>query len=41
VAWLPEFRRKLEATDTAYMQFGTALAELVETHRGRLGSETQ
>ena len=39
-AWLPEFRRKLEATDTAYAQFGMALAELVEAHRGRLGSES-
>ncbi len=39
-AWLPEFRRKLEATDTAYAQYGSVLAELVETHRGRLGSES-
>lgn len=40
-AWLPTFRRKLEATDSPYVQYVTALAELVETHRGRLGSETQ
>lgn len=40
-AWLPAFRRRLEATDTAYAQYGAALAELVETHRGRLGSESQ
>jgi len=39
-AWLPEFRRKLEATGTAYAQYGTALAELVDTHRGRLGRES-
>lgn len=36
-AWLPEFCRKLEATDTVYAQYGTALAELVETHRGQFG----
>ncbi|MBI4753940.1 MAG: molecular chaperone TorD family protein [Betaproteobacteria bacterium] len=40
-AWLPEFRRRLEATDTAYSQYGSALAELVDAHRGRLGNETQ
>ena len=39
-AWLPEFRRRLEATDTAYAQYGATLAELVEAHRGRLGSES-
>ena len=39
--WLPEFRRKLEATDTAYAQFGTALAELVEAHRSRLSEQLQ
>ena len=39
-AWLPTFRRKLEATDSPYVQHVTALAELVETHRGRLGSES-
>lgn len=36
-AWLPEFRRKLEATDTVYAQYVAALAELVETHTGQLG----
>jgi len=40
-AWLPEFRRKLEATDTVYAQYGTMLAELVEAHLGRIGNETQ
>lgn len=40
-AWLPEFSRKLEATDTEYAQYGILLAELVEAHRGRLGKETQ
>lgn len=40
-AWLPEFRRKLEATDTAYAPYGETLAELVEAHRGRLGNESQ
>lgn len=40
-AWLPVFRRRLEATDTAYAQYGTTLAELVEAHRGRLGNESQ
>ncbi len=39
-AWLPEFRRKLEATDTAYAQCGTTLAELVGAHRSRLGAES-
>ena len=37
-AWLPTFRRRLEETDTAYGSYGTALAELVEAHRGRLVS---
>lgn len=36
-AWLPEFRRRLEATDSAYAQYGPALGELVETHRSLLG----
>ena len=40
-AWLPEFRCKLEATGTAYAQYGTVLAELVEAHRDRIGNETQ
>lgn len=39
-AWLPEFSRKLEATDTAYSQYGAVLAELVESHCSRLGNET-
>ncbi len=40
-AWLPVFCRRLEATGTAYSQYGSALAEVVEVHRGRLGNETQ
>jgi DMSO reductase family type II enzyme chaperone len=40
-AWLPEFRRKLDATDTVYAQYGATLAELVDAHRGRLGAESQ
>ncbi|MCX7168555.1 MAG: molecular chaperone TorD family protein [Rhodocyclales bacterium] len=40
-AWLPNFRKRLEATETAYAQYGTTLAELVEAHRGRLGKESQ
>jgi len=35
-AWLPTFRRKLEATGTAYADYGTALGELIEQHRGLL-----
>ncbi len=38
--WLPEFRRKLEATGTVYAQYGATLAELVDAHRGRLGAES-
>jgi DMSO reductase family type II enzyme chaperone len=38
-AWLPEFRRRLEATDSAYAQYGPALGELVEAHRSRLGEQ--
>ena len=40
-AWLPEFRRRLEATDTAYADYGAALAEVVEAHRSRLGVQVQ
>ncbi|MDP2809256.1 MAG: molecular chaperone TorD family protein [Rhodocyclaceae bacterium] len=40
-AWLPDFRRRLEATDTAYSQYGATLAELVDAHRGRLDNNTQ
>lgn len=39
--WLPEFCRKLDATDTAYAQYGSGLRELVEVHRGRLGEQLQ
>lgn len=39
-AWLPEFRRRLEATDTAYARYGVLLSDLVEGHGGRLGSES-
>lgn len=34
--WLPAFRRKLEATGTAYAEYGTALGELVDRHRRQL-----
>lgn len=40
-AWLPEFCRKLDATGTAYAQYGSALRELVEVHRGRLGEQLE
>lgn len=40
-AWLPEFRRRLEATGTAYAQYGSALGELVEAHRSQLGEQLQ
>ena len=39
-AWLPEFRRRLEATGTAYARYGVVLSDLVEGHGGRLGSES-
>lgn len=37
-AWLPEFRRRLEATGTAYARYGEALAGLVEDHGDRLAA---
>lgn len=40
-AWLPEFRQRLEATGTAYAQYGHALSELVEAHRSRLDEQRQ
>lgn len=40
-AWLPEFRRKLEATDTVYSMYGAMLGDLVDTHRGQLGAKSQ
>jgi TorA maturation chaperone TorD len=40
-AWLPIFCRRLEATDTAYAPYGAILADLLETHRDRLGSQPQ
>jgi DMSO reductase family type II enzyme chaperone len=40
-AWLPEFRRRLEATGTAYGRYGQALGELVEAHRSRLDEQPQ
>lgn len=40
-AWLPEFRRKLEATETVYSMYGAMLGDLVDTHRGQLGAESQ
>lgn len=41
VAWLPDFRRRLEATETIYAQYAPMLGELVETHRSRLGEKPQ
>lgn len=35
-AWLPAFRRKLDATGTAYVEYATALGELVDSHRATL-----
>jgi DMSO reductase family type II enzyme chaperone len=35
-AWLPAFRRKLEASDTAYVEYATALGALVDHHRRQL-----
>lgn len=40
-AWLPVFRQRLEATNTAYAPYGAMLADLVEAHRGRLDSQSQ
>jgi len=40
-AWVPEFGRRLEATGTAYAQYGSALGELVDTHRSRLEAHLQ
>jgi len=39
-AWLPVFRQRLEATNTAYAQYGAMLADLVETHRDRFSSQS-
>ncbi len=38
-AWLPEFRWRLETTDTIYAQYAPALSELVEAHRSRLSEQ--
>ncbi len=38
-AWLPEFRRKLAATETAYAQYVPMLEGLVANHRSRLGEQ--
>ena len=40
-AWLPVFRQRLEATGTAYAPYGAILADLVGTHRDRLGGQPQ
>lgn len=40
-AWLPTFRQRLEATETAYAPYGAVLDELVTAHRGRLGEHLQ
>lgn len=38
-AWLPEFQRRLEATGTAYSEYGAALVDLVLQHRSRLDEQ--
>jgi DMSO reductase family type II enzyme chaperone len=40
-AWLPDFRRRLEATNTTYALYGPVLGELVKVHRNRLGEQAQ
>lgn len=37
-AWLPEFCRKLKATDTTYERYGSMLHGLVQAHRDQLGT---
>ncbi|MHB1351934.1 MAG: molecular chaperone TorD family protein [Thiobacillus sp.] len=39
-AWVPEFNRRLAATDTAYGEYSEALVELVQQHRARLDELT-
>ena len=39
-AWLPVFRQRLEATNTAYAQYGAMLADVVEAHRDRFSSQS-
>lgn len=40
-AWLPEFSRKLRATDSTYAQCGAALGELIEAHQRRLSERLE
>jgi DMSO reductase family type II enzyme chaperone len=40
-AWIPEFRRRLDATQTAYVRYGPALGELVDAHHNRLSEQLQ
>jgi DMSO reductase family type II enzyme chaperone len=40
-AWLPVFRQRLEATNTAYAPYGAMLADLVVAHRGWLSGQSQ
>ncbi|MHB1122987.1 MAG: molecular chaperone TorD family protein [Ramlibacter sp.] len=40
-AWLPEFSRKLGATDTTYAQCAPLLVELVDTHQRRLAEQLE
>ncbi len=40
-AWLPVFRKRLEATSTQYVQYAGTLTELVQTHRTQLSHELQ
>jgi len=37
--WLPEFQRKLEATGTAYSEYGAVLGDLVLRHRSQLDEQ--
>ncbi len=39
--WLPDFRQKLESTETIYAQYGPTLGVVVDAHRKRLGEQTQ
>ena len=40
-AWLPDFRRRLEVTNTTYALYGPVLGELVKVHSNRLGEQVQ
>lgn len=40
-SWLPDFRRRLEATNTTYALYGPVLGELVKVHGNRLAEQVQ